>query len=130
MSVYTVHSETLALIIQPASEFLCQSSSSAHGRHHVGVVRVPEGRVYGGGSGQHVSSVAEGRQVSHGHGSGQGRGAEGGRLVVHAFGKLLVAVAAALVLLGLVGHFAVARLYSLLLHGQRSVHLFGGEERR
>lgn len=78
-----------------------------------------EGRVYGCGRGQHVSSVAEGRQVTHGHVTGQGGGAEG-----RALGELLVAVAAAFALLGLVGHFPVACLDSLLLHGQRPVHLW------
>lgn len=93
---------------------------STHGRHHVGVVRVAKRRVYRGGCGEHVSSVTE-RQVAHGHVSGQR--AEGGALVVHALGKLLIAVAAPLHLLGFVGHFPVACLYSLLLHGQRPVHL-------
>lgn len=55
---------------------------SAHGRHHVWVVRVPKGRVYGGGCGEHVSGVAERRQVAHGHVSGQGGRAEGGGLIV------------------------------------------------
>lgn len=104
---------------------------SAHGRHHVRVVRVPKGRVYWGGRGKHVSSVAERRQVAHGHVSGQGGGAEGRALVVQASGKLLVAIAAPLALFGFVGHFPVACLYSLLLHGQRSVHLRReGEVRR
>lgn len=97
---------------------------SAHGRHHVRVVRVPKGRVYGGGRGEHVSGVAEGRQVAHGHVSGH---AEGGALLVQALGELLVGVAAPLVLLGLVGHFSVPRLDPLLLHGQRPVHLRKGE---
>lgn len=83
-----------------------------------------KGRVYWGGSGEHVSGVAERRQVAHGHVSGQGGGAEGRALVVQAFGELLVAVAAPPALFGLVGHFPVACLYSLLLHGQRPVHLF------
>lgn len=96
---------------------------SAHGRHHVRVVRVPKGRVYRGGRGEHVSSVAEGRQVAHGHVSGQRGGTEGRALVVQAFGKLLVAIAAPLALFGFVGHFSVACLYSLFFHGQRSVHL-------
>lgn len=69
---------------------------SAHGRHHVRVVRVPKGRVYRGGRGKHVSSVAKMWQVAHGHVSGQR--AEGRALVVQAFGKLLVAVAAPLAL--------------------------------
>lgn len=94
---------------------------SAHGRHHVRVVRVPEGRVYRGGRGKHVSSVAE-RQVAHGHVSGQ-RSAERRALVVHAFGEFLEAVAAPLILFRFVGHFTIACLYSLLFHGQRSVHL-------
>lgn len=42
---------------------------------------------------------------------------------MQALGKLLVAVAAPPVLLGLVGHFSVACLYSLFFHGQRSVYL-------
>ena len=82
---------------------------------------MPKGRVYRGGRGEHVSRVAERRQVAHGHVSGQR--AEGRALVVQAFGKLLVAVAAPLALFGFVGHFSVACLYSLLLHGQGSVHL-------
>lgn len=84
---------------------------------------MPEGRVYWGGRGKHVSSVAERRQVAHGHVSGQRGGAEGRALVVHAFGEVLVAIAAPLVLFGFVGHLPVACLYSLLFHGQWSVHL-------
>ncbi len=84
---------------------------------------MPKGRVYRGGRGKHVSSVAERRQVAHGHVSGQRGGTEGRALVVQAFGKLLVAIAAPLALFGFVGHFSVARLYSLLFHGQRSVYL-------
>lgn len=84
---------------------------------------MPKGRVYGGGGGEHVSGVAERRQVAHGHVSGQGGRAEGGGLIVEAFGEFLVGVPAPLILFGFVGHFAVPRLYSLLLHGQRPVHL-------
>lgn len=91
---------------------------------------MPEGWVYRGGCGKHVSSVAERRQVTHGHRSGQRRGAEVGGLVVQAFGKFLVAIAAPLALFGFVGHFPVACLYSLLFHGQRSVHLCGEGGRR
>lgn len=43
---------------------------------------MPEGRMDGGGGGEHVSGVAEGRQVTHGHVSGQGGRAEGRALVV------------------------------------------------
>lgn len=96
---------------------------SAHRRHHVGVVRVAERRVYRGGRGEHVSGVAERRQVTHGHVTGQRGGAEGRVLVVQTFGKLLIAVAAPLVLFGFVGHFPVACLYSFLFHGQRPVHV-------
>lgn len=70
-----------------------------------------------------MSSVAERRQVAHGHVSGQRGGAEGRGLVVNAFREFLVTLAAALVLFGFVGHFPVACLDSLLFHGQRSVHL-------
>lgn len=76
-----------------------------------------------------MSSVAERRQVAHGHVSGQRGGAEGGALVVQVFGKLLVAIAAPLALFGLVGHFSVACLYSLLFHGQGSVHLCRGRNK-
>lgn len=104
---------------------------STHGRHHVGVVRVAKRRVYWGGCREHVSGVAERWQVAHGHVSGQGGGAEGRVLVMQAFGKLLVAVADPLALFGLVGHFTVACLYSLLFHGQRPVHLCAeGEVKR
>lgn len=100
--------------------------SSAHGRHHAAMDRVCEGGVYGSGRGQHVCSMAERSQVTHGHVTGQGRRAEGRTLVVKALWKVLVAVAASL-LLRLVGHFAVAGLYSFLLHGQRPVDLRGGK---
>lgn len=70
-----------------------------------------------------MSSVAEGWQVAHGHVSGQRGGAEGGTLVMHAFGEVLVAIAAPLVLFGFVGHFPVACLDSFLFHGQWPVHL-------
>lgn len=83
---------------------------------------MPEGRVYGGRGGEHVS-MAERRQVAHGHVSSQGCRAEGGSLIMKAFGEFLVGVAAPLILFRFVGHFAVPRLYSLLLHGQRPVHL-------
>lgn len=59
--------------------------------------------------------------MAHGHVSGQR--AEGRALVVQAFGKLLVAVAAPSAFFGFVGHFPVACLYSLLFHGHRPVHL-------
>lgn len=68
-----------------------------------------------------MSSVAERRQVAHGHVSGQR--AKRRALLVQAFGKLLVAVAAPPVLLGFAGHFSVAGLYSLLFHGHRPVHV-------
>lgn len=78
-----------------------------------------------------MSSMAERRQVAHGHVSSQRGGAEGRALVVHAFGILLIALVAPLDLFGFVGHFAVACLYSLLFHGQRPVHLCSeGEVRR
>lgn len=96
---------------------------SAHRRHHVGVVRVAERRVYRGGRREHVSGVAERRQVAHGHVTGQRGGAERRGLVVQTFGEILVAVADPLALFGLVGHFPVACLYSLLFHGQRPVHV-------
>lgn len=76
-----------------------------------------------------MSGMGEMGQVAHGHVSSQRGGTEGGALVMHAFGQLLVAVAGPFALLGLVGHLAVARLYSLLLHGQRPVHLFREEEK-
>lgn len=101
-------------------------SPSAHRRHHVRVVWVAERWVYGSGRGEHVSRVAERRQVTHGHVTRQRRGAEGGALVVKTFGELFIAVAATLALFGFVGHFPVTGLYSLLLHGQGSVHLCGG----
>jgi len=75
-----------------------------------------------------VSSVAERRQVAHGHVSGQR--AKRRALLVQAFGKLLVAVAAPPVLLGFAGHFSVAGLYSLLFHGHRPVHLCREKEVR
>lgn len=114
------------------SGFWCSSvlTLSAHGRHHVGVVRVAKRWVYRCGRGEHVSSMAERRQVAHGHVSGQGGGAERGALVMQAFGKLLIAVAAPLALFGFVGHLAVTCLYSLLFHGQRPVHLCTDRERR
>lgn len=84
---------------------------------------MPKGRVYWGGRGEHMSSVAERCQVAHGHVSGQRGRAEGGALFMHAFGELLVAIAAPLVLLGFVGHFPVARLYSFFFHGERPVYL-------
>lgn len=127
--VHTISSSSSHLGSVPLKPRPLSLSLLAHGRHHVGVVRVPEGGVYGGGGGQHVSGVAEGGQVAHGHVSGQGGGAEGRALVVQAFGELLVGVAAALVLFGLVGHLAVPRLDALLLHGQRSVHLRAGRHR-
>lgn len=70
-----------------------------------------------------MSSMAERWQVAHGHVSGQGGSAKGRALVVHAFGILLIAVAAPLGLFGFIGHFPVACLYSLLFHGQRPVHV-------
>lgn len=69
-----------------------------------------------------MSSVAKWRQVAHGHVTQRGS-AEGRTLVVQAFRKLLVAVAGPFALFGFVGHFAVACLYSFLLHGQRPVHI-------
>lgn len=72
-----------------------------------------------------MSGVAERRQVAHGHVTERG-GAEGRALVVQAFRKLLVAVAGPFALFGFVGHFAVACLYSFLLHGQGPVHLCRG----
>lgn len=96
---------------------------SAHRRHHVRVVRVAERRVYGSGRGEHVSRVAERRQVTQGHVARQGGGAEGRGPVMQTFGELLVAVAAPLDLFGLVGHLPITSLYSLLLHGQGPVHL-------
>lgn len=85
--------------------------------------------MYRGGRGKHVSSVAE-WQVAHGHVSGQRSGAERRALVVHAFGEFLEAVAAPLILFRFVGHFTITRLYSLLFHGQRSVHLREEREER
>lgn len=76
-----------------------------------------EGWVYRGGRGQHVSGVAEVRQVAHGHVTGQGGGAEGRVLVMQTLGELLVAVASPLALFGFVGHFPVACLYSFFFHG-------------
>lgn len=72
-----------------------------------------------------MSRVAERGQVTHvGHVAGEaGRAAEGGRLVLHALGQLLEAVARSLAPLGLAGHLAVARLDSFFLHGQGSVDL-------
>lgn len=127
VTLYTLSSSE-TLIPRSHSDLRCRKvpvcpHPSAHGRHHVRVVWVPKGRVYWGGRGKHVSSVAEGWQVAHGHVSGQRGGAEGGTLVVHAFGEILVAVAAPLVLFGFVGHFPVACLYSFLFHGQWPVHL-------
>lgn len=91
---------------------------------------MPKGRVYRGGRGEHMSGVAERRQVAHGHVSGQRGCAEGGALFMHAFGELLIAVAAPLVLFGFVGHFPVARLYSFFFHGERPVHLCRKEKAR
>lgn len=86
-----------------------------------------KGRVDGRGGGQHVSGVAERGQVAHvGHVAGEaGRStaAEGRRLVLHALGQLLEAVARPLAPLGLARHLAVARLDAFFLHGQGSVDL-------
>lgn len=84
---------------------------------------MPKGRVNRGGCGEHVSGVAEWRQVTHRHVSSQRGSAERRALVVHAFGKILVAVADTLVFFGFVGHFSVTCLYSLFFHGQRPVHV-------
>lgn len=94
-------------------------------RRAIGVVRVTKGRVDGCGSGQHVSRVAEGGQVTHvGHVAGEARcAAEGRSLVLHALGELVEAVTSTLVPLGLAGHLAVACLDAFLLHGQGSVDL-------
>lgn len=90
-----------------------------------------EGGVYRGGGRQHVSSVTKVGQVAHGHVSSQRGSAEGRALVVHALGQLLVALTAPLALFGLVGHFAVACLYSFFFHGERPVHLSReGDKRR
>lgn len=97
-----------------------------HGRA-VGVVRVAKGRVDGRWGGQHVSGVAERGQVAHvGHVAGEAGGsttAEGRRLVLHALGQLIEAVACPLAPLGLAGHLAIARLDAFFLHGQGSVDL-------
>lgn len=78
--------------------------------------------MYRGGRGEHVvSSVAERWQVPHGHVTGQGGGGEGRALIMQTFGKLLIGVVGPLALFGLVGHFPVASLYSLLFHGERPV---------
>lgn len=76
--------------------------------------------------GQDVSRVAEGREMAHRrHVSGQGSGAEGGGLLLHALGQFLEALRTFLVLLGLGGHLPIPRLDPFLLHGQRPVHLEG-----
>lgn len=82
-------------------------------------------RMYGRGSRQHVSRVAEGGQVTHvGHVACEaGCTAEGRRLVLHALRQLVEAVACSLVPLGLAGHLAVACLDAFFLHGQGSVDL-------
>lgn len=89
------------------------------------MVRMAERRVDGSGSGQHVSGVAEGGKVAHvGHVSSQARATpKGRRPVMHAFGQLIVAISGTLAPLGLAGHFAVARLDTLLLHGHWPVYL-------
>ena len=74
-----------------------------------------------------MSGVAEWRQVAHVAHVAQGSMAsERGALVLHALGELVVAVTHPLAALGLAGHLAVACLDALLLHGQRSVHLWRG----
>lgn len=96
---------------------------SAHCSHHVGMVGVAEGRVYRRGRGEHVSSMAERLQMAHGHVTGQRSGTERRVLVVQAFSKLFVGVAAPLALFRFVGHLPVACLYPFLFHGEGPVHL-------
>lgn len=76
----------------------------------------------GGGSGQHVAWVAEGRQVVP-HVLHVTRQAEGGRLVLHALGQFLKTIRYPLALFRLARHFAVACLNPLLLHGQGPIDI-------
>lgn len=82
--------------------------------------------MHGGGRGQHVAGMREGRE--RGHVTRQGGWAEGTVLFHQAFGEILHAVMGLFALLGLAGHLPVSGLDALLLHGKWSVDLRG--ERR
>lgn len=77
--------------------------------------------MHGGGRGQHVAGVREGRE--RGHVTRQSGRAERTVLFHQAFGEIIHAVMALFALLGLAGHLPVPGLDALFLHGEWSVDL-------
>lgn len=77
--------------------------------------------MHGGGRGQHVAGVREGREG--GHVTRQRRRAEGAALLHQALGEVIHAVLGLFALLGLAGHLPVPGLDALFLHGERSVDI-------